>query len=292
MKICTFKTDKKKFSTCPKCMSLNELRIQEDAKNPETILADIKQLKDEREQLKTLIEKFDTLDDVKFLESLQTFYRWNSDEIVAQYGNKFLFNNTVEQNVKTDDLVCLQMSEGSGRDFSYWPEWYHVEYKIACDESLKLEDRVYTKAELNELCKANKIAVLSTCAHTYGEKVDESLAIKAKKQLDEIALSGFQLNDGFYGYKVVLTEDDIKEMCQENPKAVKLIREDITKEDLSRDYATLCQETKKQLALIKNELVDRKAKIQKDLDEKTKEAQKKLDEIKTLIEKNDSVYEA
>ncbi len=55
---------------------------------------------------------------------------------------------------------------------------------------------------------------------------------------------------------------------------------------------TLCQETKKQLALIKKELVDRKAKIQKDLDEKTKEAQKKLDEIKTLIEKNDSVYEA
>jgi len=158
------------------------------------------------------------------------------------------------------------VTSGSKGDFDWWTECFLYEYRIACEVSFNIEPwKVYTLQELSELCKQRKVVVLDRRAGrgrgwvSSGEKTEADAQIK--------------LND--FGSK--------EEM---DALAFKVLRADITKKDVEKDYKKLCNAYENLCSRVKKKIEEAKKKIE--------DSQKELNYFtdvvkKTIEEKNDEM---
>lgn len=262
VKISKFFDKKDRFA--PLSLTLSKYRIKES--NTNYLTHCVEQMKAEKKQFKRLIDEFESLDDVTFLEHFKKFYSWEDYKILAKYS--YSFDNIVLVDVKTNDFTSMIVQEGSGRDFSYWTAWYKALYTIVCDASLKFENRVYTIKELSKLSQENKIIVLGVSP--YGTEVDSNMAYKTHLELSKTPLNSNKLPNDFFSWYSI-NKDNINDLYKKYPRAFKIIREDVTKEELEKDYDSLCTEIKQKLVYIK-----------KALQELEKEKQKRANELEKL----------
>ncbi len=245
MKICQFKDDNSTYEDTSYVFDLNEHVIAEYDR--QTITETIENLKKSKERFGYLVEHFDTLDDKEFLKQFKYFYNWDFHKLLACCILKE--KDTKQAIVKTDDFVSVQVSEGSGRDFSYWNEWYRSAYRIAYDSSLEIEKRVYKVQELSDLCKQGKIAVLEM-GIAYGNEVPSEKAYPIHCKLAAIELNDYSLHYGFALKAGYISEDKLNQMYSENALAFKIIRADVTKEEMQKDYESLCAEADKKIKFL------------------------------------------
>ena len=253
MNICELKRLKnKKYEKDdrPLCFSLSKSEI--DDMNKYELLDSMKTLKYQKDRFKLLIDKFDELNDIEFLDYFRIFYRWNDSKILVKLNKQLKIKNPIEVIIKTDDYTSILHQEGSGRDFSYWYVWYPASYEIICDESFKFEDRVYTRQEISELCKQNKIVVLNSGVIGDSEEVSEDIARSKHNELCSIPLTDSELFEEFAKFNSYFCHGDKKA----ESKIFKLIREDVTKQDLLNDYKTIFKETNKNLFYVTNAIAE------------------------------------
>lgn len=238
LEICSFISDNKGLTFSPVCTTLHKVEI-EQCKTVEQLTEYAKAMQCERKDFRRLIDEFDTLDDITFLQLLKKFYYLNLFALENKYVGNIKFDNRVEVVVKTDDLAAIKQYDKSKiKDFITMNEWHYLAYRIACDASLKFEDRVYTKEELSQLCQDKKIIVLDK-GTIYGEEVDYRTAYNARQNLSKYSLRNFDAS------KIVdmshMSKEDRQTTYEKYKSAFKIIREDITKEELEKNYAILCK---------------------------------------------------
>jgi len=245
MKICEFKDNNSTFEETNYVFDLDERLVTEYDR--QTMTESIENLKREKEKFEYLVERFDTLDDKDFLKYFKSFYNWDFYKLLTCC---ILKDKTAKQAiVKTDDYVSVQVSEGSGRDFGYWNEWYRAAYRIAYDSSLEIGKRVYKIQELSDLCKQGKIAVLQK-GIAYGEEIDSEKAYSIHCKLADIKLNNYSLNYGFSLKSRYISDDVLSKMYSENALAFETLRADVTKEEMQKDYERLCAEADKKIKFI------------------------------------------
>ena len=252
MKICQFKDDNSTFEDTSYVFGLNEHVMAEY--NDQTITESIENLKKSKERFGYLVEHFDTLDDKEFLKHFKYFYNWDFHKLLACCILKE--KDTKQAIVKTDDYVSVQVSEGSGRDFGYWNEWHRAAYRIAYDSSLEIEKRVYKIQELSDLCKQGKIAVLER-GIAYGKEVSSEKAYPIHCKLADIKLNNYRLHYGFSLKAGYISEGVLNQMYSENALAFKAIRADVTKEEMQKNYESLCTEADKKIKFLSKTLEKR-----------------------------------
>ena len=223
-----------------------------------------KELKAQREKFKAFLDGFDTFDDKEFLLRLQEFYSWDAEKLLIEYNSNVKIKNKKKVVVKTNDYYPFLNQEGSGRDFSYWTEWYPRNYEILCDKPFKFEKRIYTKQELSELCKQDKIIVLNRNKIDFSNEVDADIASTAVKELSKVPLNKYELPLCFQN-RGMLSKKEIDDVYKDNSRILKIIRKDISKEQAKQDYILLCDETRKYQTQILSKLKaikDRKNKFE------------------------------
>ncbi len=208
----------------PQCVYYN----QNNPKRLMSIAKDLSQLKIEFERL---LDK--NLSDIEFFDLYKSFYRWDNEAIIAKC-NEDAFATPKKSTLKTNDVVSYINSEGSRRDFSWWTEWRNAAYEDLTNSDFQPEDRIYTKQEIEKLDKEKKMIVLRTDI-PYGNELDEE-AHKTSIKMKKINVTPDKLNNGFHLYAHALNKQQIKEMYLDNPKAFRVIREDLTQDQLMKDY--------------------------------------------------------
>lgn len=112
---------------------------------------------------KLLEVDIDDLSDEDFYKLLTKFYDINLDsddylEILSQYNDKKYVNyGIIPTNMTFYDIV----SEGHGKNFSWWEEELQACYHVAYSDNFKIDmDRLYTKDEIKELVSNKEIVIL------------------------------------------------------------------------------------------------------------------------------------
>lgn len=208
------------------------LYVYNNESNPKGLMRVVQDLKQEKAQFERLFDK--NLSDIEFFDLYKSFYRWDNDAIIAKC-NKDAFPNPKKAIIKTNDVVKQINSEGSRRDFSWWTEWRNSAYEVLTNSDFQPEDRIYTKQEIEKLVKEKKMIVLRTDI-PYGNELDEKEAHKTSMEMKKINVMSDKLNNGFHLYAHALDKQQIKEMYLDNPNAFRVIREDLTQDQLMKDY--------------------------------------------------------
>lgn len=241
MKISTFKDENYKYNDRLSIFDYVRVGVKNPTKiplcvynnqnNPKRLMSIAQDLKQEKAQFERLLDK--NLSDIEFFDLYKSFYRWDNDAIIAKC-NKDVFANPKKSILKTNDVVSYINSEGSRRDFSWWTEWRNAAYVVLTNSDFQPEDRIYTKQEIEKLVKEKKMIVLRTDI-PYGNELDEE-AYKTSIEMKKINVTPDKLNYGFNLYAHALNKQQIKEMYLDNPKAFRVIREDLKQDKLMKDY--------------------------------------------------------
>lgn len=208
------------------------LCVYNNESNPKGLMSIAQDLKQEKAKFERLLNK--NLSDIEFFDLYKSFYRWDNNAIIAEC-NKDAFPNPKNTIIKTNDVVKQINSEGSRGDFSWWTEWRNAAYEVLTNSDFQPEDRIYTKQEIEKLVKEKKMIVLRTDI-SYGNELDEDEAHKTSIEMEKINVTPDKLNYGFYFLAFALDNQEIKKMYTDNPKAFRVIREDLKQEKLMKDY--------------------------------------------------------
>ena len=249
-------------------------------------------VKKRKAEFKNFVENFENMDRQEFLKNYAKLYDIYVENLMEGYINKYIGKDAKIAKILTDDLIRW---EGEDDRFYYYNGFEALEYRVICDKSFKIEDRVYTKKEIKTLCDAGKMLVLQTgntnayyknknwigasSEHYYfdeisredGERqVEKSKAININVGLPE----EFKDKDHL---RAASEKESFNEFCVENARFIDLIRSEFTKEMLTKDYEYYCTKYQE----VKNKLIKNILKLNKLEKSMIKESEQMLEDVKS-----------
>ena len=131
----------------------------------------LEDIKNDLIAIKKLIDSnFKDLPDEEFIKLVSNFY-------LIYIGKKDILNiiskvNNIEYNKiqKLNSTMTFKdiVSEGHGRDFSWWEETFQVIYIVATSYDLTLKEHYYSKEEIKQMVKNKQIILFDSVPRTIG----------------------------------------------------------------------------------------------------------------------------
>lgn len=218
------------------------------------------ELKQEKNSFEKLIENLENKDfsNVQFFKIYKDFYHWDADKII-ELVNQNKFKDCKLFSVMTDYYNGVQFSEGHGRDFSYWYEFYEKGVEFYASKDFKIEDREYGLQELADLQKDGVITIVGVFS---GKQLDDDERMKRMRRYIKYKnCETYNLIDNgrqSLGYiSQYYTEDKIKEIDEKYPSIIQTIRENLSVEQLKFDYKIYMTYFNKALKNIREEFKKR-----------------------------------
>ena len=184
-----------------------------------------------------LIKNFDVLSNKQFFDLFKKFYSVSTDEIKEYIVTKTI-KNPKQYTIKTDDIAGGVYTEGHGKDFSWWTEYYHVAYVVMAEDGSLDENRIYTKQELRDLVKSKKVIVMD--ADAYGDELDLKEVQPMLNNLMKIVVP--DIIPKKFDYYFHFDEQQSESFFDKHKALFNLIRKDISKEQLLEDYNKFMKE--------------------------------------------------
>lgn len=241
---------------------------------------------------KLIDSNFKDLPDEEFFKLVSNFYS-------IYIGKKDILNvlskvNGIEYNKfqKLNSTMTFKdiVSEGHGRDFSWWEETFQVIYIVATSNDLTLKQyRHYSKEEIKQMVKKKQI--ISFGKYSKARGMNPKLPYKAE-EFDKIEMLNMSLDiesvdellEGFdtsFNFNI-LTKDASTFSEEVYKNAVSLIRKRLNKKKVLNDCKEILLFLKENIDsindIIKNEYFDDEKKEKKylDLSKEVKQHQKSL----------------
>lgn len=217
---------------------------------------------------------------VEFFNIYKNFYKWDTYKII-ELANQSKFKESKLFRVMTDHYIYFTVSEGRGKDFSYWNEFYEKGVEFYASKDFKLENREYSLQELAQLQKNDLISVVGTF---YGKKLtDEEYKIRYIKYNDcKVDPLTNEIQNSLYEL-VNSTIEEMEKIDKKNPIIIQTIRDNLNFEQLKHDYKIYIDYFKKTVKNIKEELLrQRQEQIEKRdrINEKIEELDQAEQELK------------
>lgn len=199
-----------------------------------------------------LVNNFYKLNDKEFFKCYKDFYQWNSDEILIKL-NKNIKNKQIKT-IKTNDVIKV-LKSSKNKNLEY--EWRGLAYKVASDESLKLDKNFYSKQEIADLLERGEIVILKKDI-PFGNVVYTPDAILINSENSKIQLHYPKINSIFNQYYKNILDEDIDNCYEKSREIFKMIRQEFNSDILKKDYMNYCEQQKKILNEISREMAIRK----------------------------------
>ncbi len=187
----------------------------------------------EKKEFEYFIKNYSNLSNNDFIKLYTKFYKIDANRISELYSQE-TFKNQKMFAVETDDYVNMQMSEGSGRDFSYWNVPYGKMVKFYADKDFNVKKQPYTLDEIQELVNNKQIYVCGSCG--FGTELSDE---ERKKRHEKYAEREFAFFDGLYDVLVRGLNDveTLSEKLEKSyPNVINILRENLTVDAMKTDY--------------------------------------------------------
>ena len=209
----------------------------------------IKDVKKDLDAIKRMMEvEFKNLSNEEFYDLISNFYKVYITkkeilDIVSKVsGVRYDKFERLNSRMAFKSLV----TEGHGRDFSWWEETYEAAWCVATLEGFKLDPEYnYSKEEIRELVKSKKIVSFGRYAHDAGFDPDLPYEAEELEKIDipEVKLEYDNVED-FIEWNNTFKFEDLKQGDTDFSKnvqrgAVSLLRRRLNKKRVLKDCSSI-----------------------------------------------------
>lgn len=209
----------------------------------------IKDVKKDLDAIKRMMEvEFKNLSNEEFYDLISNFYKVyiTKKEILDIVSKVSGVRYDKFERLKSRMAFKSLVTEGHGRDFSWWEETYEASWCVATLEGFKLDPEYnYSKEEIRELVRNKKIVSFGRYAHDVG--FDPELPYE-KEELEKIEIPEVKLEydnvEDFVEWNNIFKLDDLKPGDTDFSKsvqsvAVSLLRRRLNKKRVLKDCSSI-----------------------------------------------------